>query len=65
MTDYAADDFPAIRANMEEIAREEKQVVTCLTCRDIGWIDNRLGGDPMRGWGACPDCDRSIYLLSP
>ena len=28
----------------------------CETCRDEGWIDQRIGGAATSGWAVCPDC---------
>lgn len=37
----------------------------CDVCKDIGWVDDRLGGEPTSGWTECPDCHNPEGNPSP
>lgn len=65
MTDFAADDFAAIRARMVEInAEQEHEAVVCSACEGGGWEAYGLGhGDPH--FRVCTACGNPEGLPSP
>jgi hypothetical protein len=49
----------------EEIASEIAGQLRCETCRDVGWIDQRVGGKPLTPWCECPDCGNPDRMPQP